>query len=144
MEELMKRMGMGGAGNGPGKGMDMTLFQGFYDRHLEDWWKVWPRAQTIVIQYDTLMKNTTDTMLRIADFIGVDPGPWATEGLPHTNEKPYKDKVSLRDVDPDICRRLQAVFEPHNQNLYRLLENTPGQPPQQPPFPHFSDPCSID
>mmetsp|Transcript_39017 Transcript_39017/g.92051 ORF Transcript_39017/g.92051 Transcript_39017/m.92051 type:complete len:365 (+) Transcript_39017:61-1155(+) len=121
------------------------LRHGLYDTLLRGWWTQFPRDQFLVLSYDTLVANQTDTLSRIVSFLGLDPLPTAHDlSMTTWNEDPNKRAVTpLRELDPKVCVALAGLYAEHMDELYRLV-NAPGMPPSQPAFPRFRDPCSSD
>eukprot|EP00961_Rhodomonas_salina_P001687 23521-Rhodomonas_salina.2 len=52
----------GAGGKGAGMGMKGSLFWGLYAKNLDRWWRTWGKGQTLVLSYDTILANTSDTM----------------------------------------------------------------------------------
>eukprot|EP00286_Rhodomonas_abbreviata_P021456 CAMPEP_0181293374 /NCGR_PEP_ID=MMETSP1101-20121128/3032_1 /TAXON_ID=46948 /ORGANISM="Rhodomonas abbreviata, Strain Caron Lab Isolate" /LENGTH=191 /DNA_ID=CAMNT_0023397959 /DNA_START=523 /DNA_END=1098 /DNA_ORIENTATION=- len=115
------------------------LHVGLFVQHLETLWAHFNRAQTMVLSFDTLHANFTDSIRRIASFLGVDFQPWEKKSKGEITGRRAKS-VPQTDIDPEPCRLLKAFFLPYNTRFYELM-SMPGSPPEQPQFPPFADPC---
>jgi hypothetical protein len=129
---------------------------GFYDEHLARWMRHFSRDQLFIVNFDTLVANTPDTMKRMVQFLGL------PIGFPNDVELP-KDNAAKFSGAADCVTRdwLTELYAPHLQGLYAFLEgnfsaespfmkaaekhhlagvvpNIGNKPASEPPFPRFS------
>ena len=101
-------------------------------RHLFHWLHLFPREQFFIVNFEYLIRNTSDTMQRIEKFLGLDPQFTAKVKLPHDNTAVVK--TSLDCTTRDL---LQIRYAPRVQRLYDYVAmNTTSY---EPPFLKFSD-----
>jgi hypothetical protein len=100
------------------------VVRSIYLHQLERWLEVAPAAQVLVIQAELLFKHTTDTMQRVARFLGVRPYTAAevesfhdaVEGSHHLGEAKASTCLALK-------RRMDDFFKPYNARLAVLLRD---------------------
>jgi Sulfotransferase domain len=117
-----------------------------YAHHLRRWFELFDRQhQILVLSYDELKVNQTMFLRRLHEFLDI-PIPTLEDAavtmvLPHKNTNP--DPTS---TGPPPCAEQMTIarlFEPLNEDLYRLLAEYPGPSMEQRPFPRFPPPaCS--
>lgn len=108
-----------------------------YVSQIKSWLKYIDRSQLFIINAQTLTENTTDTMSRLSQFMGL-KHDWGTNvTLPRLNENYVKATVSCKVYD-----KLAAYYQPYNEELYALV-NGGNKPAQEPVFPRFKDTRSI-
>ena len=131
---------------GRGWGKEWTggdaLQDSFFDEQIQRWCESFPREQLMVVNYETLVRNASDTLQRIVRFLGLEPYPaWAAEAqLEHKLKRSGAFKLDIDQIPAELCAAMQRVFAPHNQRLYQFLREAP--PEHEPPFFAFGDPCS--
>jgi hypothetical protein len=114
--------------DGPG----MSTRHGLYANHLARWFHFFDRRQILVMSYDELQHNPRRLQERIQSFLGIDvPGE-----LQRSNSNDHDHKVRVPSETGKSA--LNEIFCPHNERLYRLLEEHRGPPEEQKPFPRFS------
>lgn len=87
------------------------LARGRYAEQLERWFAVYPRAQVLVIDSDTLRGGRVpDEVLRFLELPGADAAP-----VPDRNVAAYAPPAS------DLEATLRAYFRPHDERLASLL-----------------------
>jgi hypothetical protein len=107
---------------------------GHYARHLSKWLKFVDRKHLFAIAYDELKHDPKNVQRRVREFLGFDfPGSIAIE-----NTSLNKAKVNHPSCFAQT--KLNSIFEPMNQDLYRLLNQNPGPLSEQTPFPSFVQP----
>jgi hypothetical protein len=110
------------------------LCRGLYAHLLGEWFAKFQRDQILILSYDEMVSDEERMMQRVQSFLGLDP-----EGNPgrmeKTNAKNNEQKV--RSIDCNIQQELNGVFDPLNDDLYRLLETNPGPGVENRPFPRF-------
>jgi hypothetical protein len=108
---------------------------GMYVKWLERWIQVFDRKQILVLSYDELKQNSTRYLERIHEFLGI-PVNKSLE-----IEKANTGGSKSEQPGCAVQKRLAALFEPYNEQLYDLLERHPGPPQEQRPFPKFHFEC---
>jgi hypothetical protein len=104
---------------------------GLYAQHLSKWLKCVNQKHLLAIAYDELKQDPKNVQRRARKFLSFDfPGSIAIE-----NTNLNKSKVELASCYAQT--KLNAIFEPLNQDIYRLLKENPGPPSEQTPFPIF-------
>jgi hypothetical protein len=105
------------------------------------------RQQILLLSFDELRTNETSFLQRLHTFLDLEVT--ATTGgdrrLPHTNDMKRHDGQGLlkqTNVSCELQEKLARVFEPYNTQLYTFLEQFPGTPWEQRPFPHFDTTCN--
>lgn len=111
----------------------LTIRNGDYKYHLERWLKVIHRNQLMILNFQTLMENTTDTMFRIQEFLQLKVAWGPNVTLPHDNESSSKIAAHL---ECETFKNLTAQYSKANEGLLDII-NHPQKPPEQPPFPSF-------
>lgn len=114
----------------------------FYAEYIRNYLTVFNRSQIFICNFERLIKETSSMMNRLKKFLSLSKGWGNKVVLPHDNKATVKPRFDCRTRDA-----LAAIYEPHNEDLYRLLRE-PGAPPEEPPFLPFADPrdypCSSD
>ena len=106
---------------------------GLYARHLKKWMKIVDRSQILLVTYNEIKEYPESAQRRVREFLGADfPGK-----LKVANTKQGKFKVTAATCFAQ--EKLNDVFEPMNQELYKLLEENPGPRAEEHPFPKFSE-----
>ena len=100
---------------------------GQYARHLQKWFEFVDRKRNLlVLSFDEIHEEQDKALERIRDFLDFDiPGK-----LPLGNTLQHRPSCSVQE-------ELDPLFDPLNEDLYKLLEENPGPPSEQVPFPHF-------
>jgi hypothetical protein len=113
---------------------------GEYVEHLENWLTWFDRRQFFIINMATLLSNTTDTVERMARFLGIAPFPNSSyvNGkivLPHDNGA---GNIGTK-FDCAVRNALYPHYEPYNQRLYKILKDRSlANVTHEPDFPQFS------
>ena len=92
--------------NGLGKGM--------YAAQISQWGKTWPRQQLLVVGFESLSRNFSQTIQTVLSFTGLHADKLQLDAarLPHVNSQPTACK--LRTIGCDSLNALQLVFRPWN------------------------------
>ena len=118
-----------------------------YAKYLKEWFERFDRTNILVLSYDELKRDSRKLQWRLNMFLKnptTSEEPLFQGDIPiayHSNEKHFPQKVDVMS-----CRtraKLQMVFEPMNQQLYRLLQEYPGPSMEQNPFPAFDIPKCV-
>lgn len=100
-----------------------------YAKYLKPWLESWPKNRIKVLLFEDLMKNKTERMQEVADFLGV-----GTEFYTHFNFEHRNETVAIRQrwlhqlglkLQPMVPHLLQRALLP----LY-LKMNSKGTPPK--------------
>jgi hypothetical protein len=119
-----------GIETGPGQ----STRHGMYATHMRKWFKLFDRKQILVLSYDELLSHPEKFQERIQVFLGCSiPGK-----LSRSNSNDSQHKVQV--VSGEVTQALNAVFNPLNEELYRLMKSNPGPSMEQRPFPRFQEP----
>ena len=114
--------------------------RGYYALYLKRFLSVFDRSQIMILNFERLIYNTTDTMSRLAKFLDL-PHDWGSNvTLPHDNAA----KVAV-DMDCGSRDVLAEAYREANQQLYSMLigpRALPGAPRDEPPFFEFPDTSS--
>lgn len=106
-------------------------YTSYYARHLSKWFNLFKRQQILVLAYEEFKQDEKTVRQRIVDFLGHDiPGESRV-----VNDKSSKKK--LKKPSPEAREKLLHHLRPQYEELYRLLEENPGPPMEQKPFPRF-------
>jgi Sulfotransferase domain len=90
------------------------LSRGVYVDQLLRWSEFFGREQILVLKSEDFFERPADTLKLVLDFLEL-PG-WEPEGAEVRNRGTYTE-----NMDPEIRRRLEEYFEPHNRRLYEYL-----------------------
>jgi len=96
-----------------GHGSHSYVGRGLYALQLKQWFKVFPREQFLFLKLDDLAKDVQSEMNKVFRFIGCD------EYQIHDTEP--KNSRKYEPMDPEIKKKLEAFYEPHNKELVELL-----------------------
>lgn len=116
---------------GPGRSTRHSL----YAIHLSKWFETFDRNRILLLSYNELQQNPAKVQERIKQFLP------HLEEIPvmgnlkysNSNDNPYK----VQSPSVEAKKMLLEVLEPHNEELYKLLESYPGPSVEQRPFPRF-------
>ena len=90
------------------------VLSGLYVYFLEQWMNIFPKEQFLILKTEDLAENTSDTMSRVFNFLGLP----AYEQIQY----PQKNKGSYSsNINEEILMRLQEFYRPHNQRLEELM-----------------------
>lgn len=110
------------------------LCRGHYAHLLKEWFTEFHRDQILILSYDEILNDETQMMQRVQSFLVLDP----QNNPGHMEEKNTKNNEhKIRSIDCGIQQELNDVFDPLNDDLYRLLDANPGPKMEQRPFPRF-------
>lgn len=107
------------------------VFRSLYHDQLHRWLRLFPRQQLMIIQSESFFENEAGTMNKVAEFLGLKPFEFQAAdqlqrswdaGASNLFEKP-QDYPAMDDA---ARRILTDFFEPHNQQLYRLIDQDFG------------------
>jgi hypothetical protein len=122
----------------------IVLSNSEYVTHLHTWLKYFERKQFFVVNMATLLVNTTDTVQRMARFLGISPFPRTAYSnkeieLPHENAPRVETTF-----DCAVRNALYPHYQPYNQRLYEFLaDRSAADVTHEPPFSEFATkPCA--
>ena len=118
---------------------DSSYSLGMYGPLIHRWFKNFPRENILILSFDELRHDKSRFVERISSFLGV---PMKFDKLPHANSGHQEPKSNLTKDSCIFEKKLANAFEKYsNQELYMLLNEYPGPPQEQSPFPHFLFEC---
>ena len=111
---------------------------GVYTKHLERWFKYFPKSQFHFVSGEQLIADPATVISQVQDFLGLEPFINekhfylnATRGFPclvknpEAHSKPHclgKTKGRRHpDVNPKVIQRLKDFYRPFNQKLYQMV-----------------------
>jgi hypothetical protein len=104
------------------------ICHGIYAEYLEDWFKVFPQKQVMVINNADFANNSARVVNRVYEFLQVGTVPQLlAERLKHTpktlaTRSEYYAKLGR--VDVQVINMLYEFYQPFNDKLAKLLNNT--------------------
>ena len=108
---------------------------GNYARWIPMWFLHFDRSQILIVAYDELKSNTTAFWSRIESFLGLRIPPLESSTIVNPSRP-------SEPVPCEVQENLAKIFRASNEELYRILEQNPGPPMEQRPFPRFREVCS--
>mmetsp|Transcript_36776 Transcript_36776/g.54966 ORF Transcript_36776/g.54966 Transcript_36776/m.54966 type:complete len:406 (-) Transcript_36776:144-1361(-) len=116
--------------------------RGLYADFLREWFSIFDREQILVLSQEELVSDEGSFLNRVHSFLGLSSSI-DNFSLHHTNSKDDGHKVEAILCSDE--EKLDQVFDPLNEDLYRLLEEYPGPPMEQRPFQRFVKPnCTVE
>mmetsp|Transcript_24288 Transcript_24288/g.36007 ORF Transcript_24288/g.36007 Transcript_24288/m.36007 type:complete len:399 (-) Transcript_24288:132-1328(-) len=123
---------------GSSRNMNSCLYADF----LREWFSIFDREQILVLSQEELVRDEGSFLNRVHSFLGLSSSI-DNFSLRHTNSKDDGHKVEAILCSDE--EKLDQVFDPLNEDLYRLLEAYPGPPMEQRPFQKFVKPnCTVE
>jgi len=121
--------------------------RGNYVHQIKHWLSVIKRSQLFILNFQSLISNTSDSMQRLSTFLNID-----YQGFLDTAGNADKTKVVLPQPPPSNtyvdwapafmdCRTHDTLFEYYkqqNEGLYSLINDAEDRPAQEPFFPAFT------
>ena len=121
----------------------MEQARGNYVGQIKHWLGIIKRSQLFILNFQSLVSNTTDVMHRLSDFLGIEFEPFLNN--------PNHTKVVLPQPPPSNsyvtwspafmdCKThdmLENYYRAQNVGLLSLINDDPRKPTQEPPFPPF-------
>jgi hypothetical protein len=107
------------------------VFRSLYHDQLHRWLRLFPRQQLMIIQSERFFENEAGTMNEAAEFLGLEPfGFHSADQLQRSWDAGVGNASEMPQAYPamdEATRRILAdFFEPHNQQLYRLIDEDFG------------------
>ncbi|KAL4217599.1 Carbohydrate sulfotransferase 15 [Mactra antiquata] len=103
----------------------VPLSGSFYSVHLEEWLKVFPRKQFLIIRTEQFSESVADTLLRVFRYLKLDPIPtrdlYKIANMPHFYDT--KAKLTSGEIKTETRDILEALFEPYNTKLAKMLND---------------------
>jgi len=89
------------------------LARGFYAEQLENWYKIFPKDQILIIKSEEFATETNKIMNNIFDFLE----------LPHYDipDNSKKNKIHYKIMKKETRADLVEFFRPYNEKLYSLV-----------------------
>jgi len=91
------------------------LYRGRYVEQLEQFWRLFPRNQTLVFSYETLVDHYADSLRRVAEFLKIDEGPLLKGENEEQNAREFGGKLSVSDLPKELCEQGRKFFEESNR-----------------------------
>jgi hypothetical protein len=89
--------------------------RGRYSEQISRYFEFFPPDQMLIISSDELFSETSNTLRKVFNFVGVDPN------CPIPDLRPRGKATNRTDVDEEVYVYLNESFHPHNQNLYQII-----------------------
>lgn len=94
-----------------------VIYQGFYARHLTQFFQYFPASQMLVLGSEAMKAETRHHLQQLEEYLGLAPYDWRDEQIKPHFEGGYSEPM------PDEAGRLLAdYYKPHNQALFALLD----------------------
>ena len=102
------------------------VFRSLYHDQVHRWLRLFPREQVMIIQAERFFENPADTMNDVAEFLRLEPFEFQlADQLQRRWDAGVSNAFEMPEAYPamdDATRKILAdFFEPHNQQLYRLI-----------------------
>ena len=119
--------------------------RGRYLNDIKRWLTVVDRSQIFILNFQSVVSNTTDVMTRLSSFLNIGQNKLMND--PENSEKiilpPPPPSNTYVDWEPSFMdcptyEKLYKYFEKENEGLYDFLNNAPNRPKQEPIFPMFT------
>jgi len=124
----------------------MEQARGNYVHQIKHWLTVINRSQLFILNFQSLVSNTTDSMQRLSSFLNI-----KYDSFLETAGDVNKTKVVLPQPPPsnsyvdwapafmDCATHdsLAKYYAEQNQGIFELINNDTTKPPQEPFFPSF-------
>ena len=133
--------------SGPGVGSS-HIWRGIYYHQLKAWFAVWPRERFYVINFHALIEQNEGSQRILRNLLRFVRGalpPIELGEMTLQMTLPHKNGNRTTSV-PTTCkaqRLLEAFYQPHNEQLYELLNSYPtsvSQSTWEAPFGRFPRP----
>eukprot|EP00051_Salpingoeca_urceolata_P003203 m.55982 g.55982 ORF g.55982 m.55982 type:complete len:327 (-) comp12569_c0_seq2:31-1011(-) len=97
--------------------------RGLYDFQIEWWHRNFSPSDFCFVTTDAMRRNTTEVLLRVADFFGVDNSDtsWAT--IPPGGHSNSDTELT---PDPETIERLRQFYKRHGTHTYSTIEQQHG------------------
>lgn len=112
-------------------GQGQSSRHGLYVNHLREWFDLFNRDQILVLNYTELCEHPEKLSKRIEQFLG--RTVVGSLKRSNVNDNPYKVKFPSAKAR----RKLATVFDPLNEELYKLLNEFPGPAMEERPYPNL-------
>ena len=114
---------------------------GKYLEILRNWLEVISRDRIFIINMQTLIDNTTDSMARIQEFLGFSKGWGENKTLPHLNSASHVGGI----LDCPTKQELSRFYTKPNANFIDFVRNSTDKPSKEPFFPNFQEAvCGVE
>jgi len=111
-----------------------NMNRGLYADFLREWFELFDREQILVLSQEELVSDEGSFLNRVHSFLGLD----SSIGNFHLKQVNAKDDGNkVKEVLCSDQEKLDQIFDPLNEDLYRLLEENSGPPMEQRPFQKF-------
>ena len=125
------------------------LARGRYVEHLNTWLAEFDRRQIFIVDFQTLISNTTDAVSRLSRWLGIDTSQLYYNGttsirLPQVlaGVHSYADEAVKMKLDCKTALHLQDYYLRKNQGLAALINaDKPELEPEFQPFASIASKC---
>ena len=90
------------------------VMAGLYAQQLRTWLEYFPPEQFLILRLEDMKAGIDGFMGGVYDFLGLPP-----HEQQHTEKR--HNKGSYPEIDPDVIRKLEEFFVPHNDDLSALM-----------------------
>ena len=111
-----------------------------YAKHLRRWFELFDPDNILILSYQEDIREGNDGKDRVRQFLN---HPFEGNG-PLAESNTHASKSKLRSVSCSARNRLQHLFQPMNEDLYKLLSSQKRPSMERQPFPPFAPPECID
>ena len=94
--------------------------RGMYLEQLKRYWTYFDRDQLLILDSDKIFSEPREVLSRIFSFLGVDPD------VEITNLAARNVGRNRTDVPPSVYQDLDGFFAPHNEELYKHVQQDFG------------------
>lgn len=90
------------------------LKRGIYSEQIKRWLSLFSPDQILILTYESFYKNVRCNFRKVFDFLGI----------PHFKITPRNsyNEASYPEMDPKLRRKLVEHFRPHNEMLYKIIQ----------------------
>lgn len=107
--------------------------RGHYIEHIKEWLKIIRRDQLFIINFQSLITDTSDVMNRLSIHLGLSENWGKRVALP----KPKEHRPSTF-LDCETHDMLNKHYTKMNLELVRFVNSASDRPPTEPEFPEFA------
>jgi len=115
--------------------------RGLYYYQIKRWLKFIKREQLFIINFQTLIVNTTDTIQRLSQFLGIEGSEFLNKNNktelppPPTNNK-YSDWPGSY-LDCEVYEKKYKYYSKRNEGLIEFINDAKKKPKLEPRMPNF-------
>ena len=95
------------------------LSSGLYAEQLKNWLKLFKKEQLLILKSEDFFDRPEAIFKQVLDYLNLPD--WSPKKYQKYNYNLYSQRIN-----PETKKYLREYFEPHNQNLYKLLDRDFG------------------